>query len=192
MTVVMDAPPVPTILAPRQGRLYSAGQTLRFKGTATDAEDGRLPLSAFSWRIDFHHNDHLHPFMPETPGRRGGSVRIPREGETSANVWYRVHLTVTDSAGLSATTFRDVHPRTATVTVAASTPGLQVILDGQPMTAPVSFAGVVGVRRKLEAPATQVLDGVTYAFRSWGKRRNPLVEFMTPRSDRTYTAVYAG
>ena len=60
------------------------------------------------------------------------------------------------------------------------------------MNVPFSFVGVVGVRRKLEAPATQVLDGVTYTFQSWGKRRNPLVEFMTPRSDRTYTAVYAG
>jgi glucose/arabinose dehydrogenase len=190
--VVVDAPPVPTILAPTEGRLYSAGQTLRYKGSATDAEDGKLPASAFSWRIDFHHDEHLHPFMPETPGRRAGSARIPTEGETSANVWYRVHLTVTDSAGLSAITFRDVFPRKVTVTVGATAPGLQLSLDGQPVTAPYSFVGVVGLRRKLEAPATQVLDGVEYTFRSWGKRRKALLEFATPRSDRTFTAVFAG
>jgi glucose/arabinose dehydrogenase len=190
LSVVQDAPPVPTILTPTEGELYSAGRKLRFRGAATDAEDGKLPPSAFSWRVDFHHNDHLHPFLPETPGKRAGSARLPREGETSANVWYRVHLTVTDSAGLSSTTSRDVHPRTATVTVGASTPGLQLSLDGQPVTAPFSVVGVVGLRRKLEAPATQVLDGVTYTFRSWGKRRRPVMDFATPASDRTFTAIY--
>ena len=190
LTVVTDAPPVPRILTPAEGRLYSAGQALRFKGAATDAEDGRLPARAFSWRIDFHHDQHLHPFLPETPGKRGGSVRIPREGETSANVWYRVHLTVTDSAGLSASTFRDVHPRTATVTVGASVPGLTVNLDGQPTTTPVSFVGVVGIKRTLEAPTTQVVDGVTYTFRSWGRKRGARLDLITPRSDRTYSGVF--
>ena len=192
LAVVTDAPPVPVILTPKEGRLYSAGQVLRFRGAATDPEDGKLRASAFSWRIDFHHADHLHPFSPETPGRRGGAVRISREGETSADVWYRVHLTVTDSAGLSATTFRDVRPRTATVTVAGTPPGLQVMLDGQPMTAPFSFVGVVGVRRRLEAPVTQLVDGVTYTFRSWRGRRAAVWEFATPRSDRTFTATFVG
>jgi glucose/arabinose dehydrogenase len=191
LSVVTDAPPTATILTPKEGRLYRAGQALRFRGTATDAEDGRLPAGAFSWRIDFHHDEHLHPFMPDTPGRRGGSVRIPREGETSANVWYRVHLTVTDSAGLSSTTFRDLHPRTATITVGAGTPGLTVNLDGQPVTTPFSFVGVVGLRRTLEAPPTQVIDGVTYTFKSWAKRRRPALEIATPASDRTFTATYA-
>jgi glucose/arabinose dehydrogenase len=190
LTVVTDAPPVPTILTPAEGRLYSAGQVLRFKGAATDAEDGKLSPRAFSWRIDFHHDEHLHPFMPETPGKRGGAVRIPREGETSANVWYRVHLTVTDSAGLTATTFRDVHPRTATVTVGATTSGLTVNLDGQPMTTPFSFVGVTGMRRTLEAPASQVVGGVTYVFQSWGRKRGARQELITPRSDRTYNAVF--
>lgn len=191
LSVVSDAPPVPVILTPKEGRLYSAGQMLRFKGAAADPEDGRLRPAAFSWRVDFHHDDHLHPFIPETAGRRAGSVRIPREGETSANVWYRVHLTVTDSAGLSATTFRDVRPRTATVTVNATAPGVQVMLDGQPLTTPFSFVGVVGLRRKLEAPATQAVDAVTYTLRSWGQRRRPALDIVTPRLDRTYTAVYA-
>ena len=82
-----------------------------------------------------------------------------------------VHLTVTDSAGLAATTFRDVRPRTSTVSVDASTPGLTVNLDGQPMTTPFSFESVVGLKRTLEAPATQGVGGTTYTFRSWGTRR---------------------
>ena len=128
--------------------------------------------------------------MPETRGRRSGTARIPRQGETSATVWYRVHLTVTDAAGVSSTTFRDVRPLTAAVTVGASVPGLAVHLDGRPLTAPLTFTSVAGLRRRLEAPATQELDGVTYAFRGWGRRTSTVMEVVTPARDRTYTAVY--
>lgn len=190
LTVVVDAPPVVTILSPAEGSLYTAGGILRFRGAATDPEDRKLPPSAFSWRVDFHHDEHLHPFLPETPGRRAGRLRIPSTGETSSNVWYRVHLTVTDSAGVSTTTFRDVRPRTATISVGASVPGASLSLDGQPTAAPFTFAGVVGLRRTLDAPATQVIDGVTYAFRGWGTRKAPVLELRTPRRDRAYTAVY--
>ena len=44
--------------------------------------------------------------------RAAGSFVIPTEGEKSANVWYRIHLKVTDSGGLTHESFRDVLPRT--------------------------------------------------------------------------------
>jgi hypothetical protein len=140
--------------------------------------------------VDFHHDEHFHPFLPETPGRRAGRVKIPATGETSANVWYRVHLTVTDSAGLSATTFRDVRPRTAEVSVTTTVPGMTVNLDGQPFAAPFTFTGVAGLKRTLEAPATQVVGGVEYTFRGWGRKRNNVLEFRTPRAARNYVARY--
>jgi hypothetical protein len=190
LTVVVDQPPVAMIVTPKEGSFYNAGTILRFRGAATDAEDGKLPAWAFSWRIDFHHDTHLHPFYPETAGRRGGSVRIPAEGETSSNVWYRVHLTVTDSAGVSTSVFRDVLPHKADVTVQTSVPGLTINLDGQPTAAPFTFTGVVGLKRTLEAPATEVLNGVEYVFRGWGKRRKSLLSIRTPRAAQTYVARY--
>ena len=191
LSVVVDAPPVPSILSPAEGATYVAGSTLRFRGAATDAEDGRrLPASAYSWRVDFHHDEHFHPFMPETPGRKSGRVRIPTTGETSANVWYRVHLTVTDSTGVSATTFRDIRPRTTAVTVETSVPGLTVNLGGQPTNAPITFTSVVGLRRTLEAPATQTVNGVEYTFRGWGKKRASVLDLRTPRAPQTFVARY--
>ena len=50
--------------------------------------------------VDFHHSDqtpHVHPFMPATSGAKSGSFTIPNVGETSADVFYRIDLTVTDS-----------------------------------------------------------------------------------------------
>ena len=80
---------------------------------------------------------------------------FPTTGETSANVWYRVFLTVRDSGGLTQTVYRDVLPRKVRLTLATSPAGLQVLLDGQPATTPVSFDAVVGIVRTLDAPTPQ-------------------------------------
>ena len=41
---------------------------MTFAGTGSDAEDGALPASAFTWRVDFHHDDHTHPHVEPTSG----------------------------------------------------------------------------------------------------------------------------
>lgn len=192
LTVTTDAPPEAVITSPKEGQLYKAGQKLKFAGKATDPEDGKLPRSAYTWEVVFHHDTHTHPFMAATPGINKGSVLLPRENEPSANVWYRVSLTVTDSHGLTTEVTRDIRPRTVTVNVAAAPPGAaQLFLDGQPITTPFSFTGVVGIQRTLEAPATQVIDGVTYTFRKWSKGgKKSVITLLTPGKDTTYTATY--
>ena len=66
------------------------GTRLYFKGAAIDPEDGVLRAEQLEWKIDFHHNLHFHPGMPNTSGIDTGSIAIPRTGETDTNVWYRV------------------------------------------------------------------------------------------------------
>src|SRR4051812_31987856 len=68
LTVTGNRAPTATITAPSVGTLYRGGQTIAYAGTGTDPEDGNLTGSSFSWRIDFHHADHIHPFVPETSG----------------------------------------------------------------------------------------------------------------------------
>ena len=191
LAVVVDQPPTATILTPTEGKLYRAGQRLKFKGIGADPEDGKLPPVAYSWEVVFHHDEHTHPFAPAATGKRSGSVLIPRVGETSANVWYRIHLTVTDSQGLATTTVRDVHPQKVTVTVDGP-PGAEVALDGQPMAAPFSFTSVVGMRRQLAAPLMQEIEGVAYTFARWqgGGGRSAAMGLTTPAKDRTFTVVY--
>ena len=141
--------------------MFTAGTTINYSGSATDQEDGSLAAGAFTWQVDFHHDTHTHPVVQPTTGATTGSFDIPQAGETSSNVWYRIHLQVRDSAGLVGSTFRDVLPRTATVTLATDPPGLQLTLDGQPVVAPTSFVGVVGIVRSLGAPSPQTLGGAT-------------------------------
>ncbi len=143
LTVTGNGAPVPTILTPAASFKYTAGTVLNFSGSATDPEQGTLPGSALTWMIDFHHDTHTHPALQSATGA-SGSFLIPDTGETSANVWFRIHLTATDAAGQSATTFRDVLPVTTQITLTTSPSGFQLTLDGQPIATPVTFAGCRG------------------------------------------------
>src|SRR5205085_12104808 len=96
-----------------------------------------------------------------------GSCRIPTEGEKSADVWYRIHLRVKDSAGLTNETTRDVLPRVSRVTLQTEPAGLQVSLDGAPTLAPTEFEGVAGITRVISTEPVQALNGVTYDFQGW-------------------------
>ena len=185
-----DDPPTGTITSPANGTLYAAGDTIQFAGTATDPEDGNLPASAFSWTIVFHHDTHTHPFLGPSNGVRSGSFTIPNEGEKAANVWYRIHLTVTDSASQTQTSFRDVRPWTAILSLATSPPGLRVSLDGQPVTTPISVTSVVGMHRTLGALSPQTLNGTTYQFSSWSDGGAATHTINSPAANTTYTAAY--
>jgi glucose/arabinose dehydrogenase len=190
LTVTSNQAPTATITAPAVGTLYSGGSTINFSGSGSDPEDGALAASAFTWRVDLHHDTHSHPFMAATSGMTGGSFTIPTTGETSANVWYRIYLTVRDSAGATQTVQRDIQPRKVTLTLATSPAGLQLRLDGQPVATPFTFEAVVGIVRSLEAPASQVSGSTTYEFVSWSDGGAAAHTVSTPATNTTYTATY--
>jgi len=189
LTVTANQPPAGTITQPVAGTLYSGASVINYAGTATDPEDGTLGASAFTWRIDFHHAAHTHPFIAETTGATSGSFTIPTTGETAANVWYRIVLIVRDSGGLTHEAFRDVLPRTVNLTLATNPAGLELRLDAQPRTTPLTVGSVVGIVRGLEA-LTQASGGTTYEFVSWSDGGAATHDISTPSSNTTYTATY--
>src|SRR5262249_54277687 len=127
-------------------------------------------------------------FLQPTSGITSGSFVIPTTGETSANVFYRIHLTVVDSAGLQHSVFRDVNPRIATITLRTNPQGLQVTLDGQPQNASVSFLGVVGIVRSIGAPSPQTHNGRRYTFKSWSDGGAQTHNIVTPAANTAFTA----
>jgi len=190
LTVTSNQPPVGTITAPGVGALYSAGETISYAGTGTDPEDGTLPPSAFTWEVVFHHDTHTHPFIAPFSGVKNGTFVIPDVGETSANVWYRIHLTMRDSQGQTQTSFRDVQPRKVTLQLVTSPAGLQVTLDGQPKTTPFSVEGVVGLKRTLGVIASQTGTGLPYKFSSWSDGGAASHVITTPAVNTTYSASF--
>ena len=187
---VLNTAPTGTIVQPAAGTTFAGGSFITYSGTATDPEDGTLPASAYTWRVDFHHDTHTHPFIADTSGVTGGSFQIPTTGETAANVWYRIHLTVKDSRGLEHASYRDILPRTAQVTIVTNPPGLQVTLDGQPQTAPFTFTGVVGMTRTIGAISPQPVNGTPWEFLSWSIGGASVQEVPTPSTNATFTATF--
>ena len=192
-TLTITAPntaPTAQILTPAAGTMYVAGTTISFSGEASDAEDGPLPASAFGWRLDFYHDTHVHDGTPFNQGAKTGTFTIPNTGETAATVFYRLRLTVTDAGGLQTTTYRDITPRTSVLRFATMPAGLQLTLDGQPLTPPASVTGVEGLQRTLGVVSPQTVGGISYEFGGWSQGGTATQTIATPTDDVTYTATF--
>lgn len=183
-----NAPPTATITTPSAGAMYRGGDIINFSGTASDPEDGTLPPSAFSWSVIFHHADHVHDGPPVAQGVTSGSFNIPASGETSADVFYRLHLIVTDSQGLTDTASVNIMPHTTTITLNSDPQGLTLTLDGQPFVTPFSVVGVEGIERTIGAVSPQNMGGTTYTFDDWTHGGGATQTIITPQENTTYTA----
>jgi hypothetical protein len=191
LTVSNNQAPTASIFAPVGGSAYNAGDTIAFSGGGNDPEDGNLPAAAYSWTIVFHHGGHTHPFLGPVNNTASGSFTIPTTGETAANVFYRIHLTVTDSAGAQDSTFVDILPNVVTLSF-LSDPGvgLVVSLDGQPFITPFAVQSVVGMTRTIGAPSPQRLNKTNYNFVSWSDGGAQTHAVSTPGTDTGYTATF--
>ncbi len=187
---IPNALPTVTITTPISHTLYRAGEVMPFSGTAVDAEDGTLPASAFVWTVEFYHHTHLHDGPPIAVGVRNGQFTIPNQGETAADVFYRFVLTVTDSRGGIGRDSVDVDPSLVTVNVISNRAGLQLALNGPPITTPYSQTFVSGLKLSLSAPASQTLNGVTYDFIRWQNGSDVTNMITVPDTSITYAATY--
>lgn len=170
---------------------YKAGETIQASGYATDEEDGELPTSSLSWKIDFHHDDHHHPALEWLDGESNISYDIPRVGETSDNVWYRVHLRATDSHGKEISVYKDIFPLKADFEVQTQPEGLTLYIDGAPTSTPETTTGVVGVSRSIRAPASQEVEGTLYFFEQWSDESQELERsFNVPEENSSWVAIY--
>ncbi|MEM9260836.1 MAG: PQQ-dependent sugar dehydrogenase, partial [Bacteroidota bacterium] len=167
LEVTANTRPILSISLPELDATYSAGDTIFFAGSATDAEDGIVATENLRWFIDFHHDDHTHPALENFGGQTEGYLIVPRIGEVDDNVWYRVYLVAEDSEGLTQTAYREVYPEKTTFDVFTEPDGLRINVDGQAMDSPAEVTSVVGIRRTLSAPLHQVDDNTIYTFQGW-------------------------
>jgi glucose/arabinose dehydrogenase len=185
--IIVGTPPVVTISQPIANTLFQGGQTIDLVGSATDAEDGPLPASALHWEIRFRHADHWHPFLNDLPGSPQSFVTATT-GHTETDVSYWIILRATDSSGLTGETEIDLLPRLVTLRLDTSPSGLQLTLDGQPITTPLNAPGVVGVVRTLGAPSPQGAS----VFDHWSDGGVQVHTIVTPATNTTYTAYFTG
>ncbi|GAB3999160.1 hypothetical protein GCM10028807_48590 [Spirosoma daeguense] len=185
-----DFLPVATIDLPLNHTVYRAGDVITFSGSATDAEDGILPDSVFVWRVELHHDTHFHDSPPIAIGTKNGQYTIPNHGETSANVFYRIILTVHDSGGGTSSTYVDVIPNVVNLSFATVPANQPLFLDGQPITTPYSRSFVSGMKVGLTAPATRTINNIVYYFDHWSIPLDSASRMTIPNSNATFTAFY--
>lgn len=97
---------------------------------------------------------------------------------------------MTDSSGLSKSESVKIHPNPVDLVFQASNPAATFTVDGILYTGSLRERGVVGVRRELDAPSTQVIDGQELVFSGWSDGGAQLHTIITPGTDATYTVTY--
>jgi glucose/arabinose dehydrogenase len=186
-----NTPPVPVIDQPLASFAWKAGDTINFAGHATDAEDILEPAQRLSWSIVLGHctdqGCHQHP-VSTIPGVAGGNFAAP---DHEAPSYLDFTLTATDAVGATASVTRRINPRAVNLTFQTSPTGLTLAVGaGQNTAAPFGQTWVANSQVQLNAPPTQVLNGVGYVFTGWSDGGASTHMVNAPTSDRTYTATY--
>jgi Concanavalin A-like lectin/glucanases superfamily len=164
---------------------------ITFSGTATDAEDGTLPASAYTWNIDFLHEGHVHPGIPIN-GVTSGTFTIPTSGhDFSGFTRYRITLTVTDSSGLQSSQSVTVFPDKVNLTFDTVPGGLTLYLDGVAHTAPFVYDTLKGFNHTIEA-RDQTVGATAYTFASWTDGGARLHTITVPDAAQRYSASFTG
>ena len=183
-----NTPPQATIEAPSSGFTWAVGDPIAFRGSATDAQDGTLPASAFSWSVIMHHcpsNCHTHP-VQDFNGVASGSLAAPDHGYPS---YLELRLTATDSGGLQDVRSLRLDPKTVDLAMRSNPSGLTLAVDTTTGTTPFTRTVIAKSTVSISAAATQTLGGTTYRFGSWSDG-GAATHTITPATAGTYTATY--
>ena len=188
---VGNDPPIVSIDDPAPSHLYKVGETLTLTGSAEDAEDGTLPNSALTWRVEKHHDTHTHPFLPDTSGNYVPITAPPPEDLLAAtNSYLQIYLTATDSDGVSTTVERDIFPHKVNVTFQTNIPGFTLEVAGSPITTSQTVVSWENWGMVANAPDQPDPQGLWWVFDHWsdgGARQHTIV---TPATPATYQAYY--
>jgi glucose/arabinose dehydrogenase len=191
VVVQVGCPPIVTIGLPKDGSTYKAGDTITVNASAIDCAGFDINDGALSTTVKFHHTTHIHPFLDNLPGR-SNTFTVPVDGEPSADTWFEINVTASESNGLSTTQTVNIYPLKANMTFATNPTGLQILIDGIPTGTTQTIQGVVGYQRELNISSTpqKAADGKYYIFDRWSDNGSQRHGISTPSSNATYTAFF--
>ena len=94
--------PVVTLETPIDGRFAEFGESIPFKVTVTDPEDGSIDCTEVRVTYSLGHNEHAHPMAEATPNADCTGALVPgRDSEHGSNsyVYHVIQATYTDAGG---------------------------------------------------------------------------------------------
>ncbi|MGL4648105.1 MAG: PQQ-dependent sugar dehydrogenase, partial [Caldilineaceae bacterium] len=152
--------------APERTRWYG-GDQITFAAQRSTTDDLN-PATPWTWRIELHHNDHIHPEIIDLPGGQG-VYEIPRDNHGGdLDIHFRFLLTMHTATGQKVTVYRDLFPQTTTfgVTMAPDAPGM-VNVDGVLVNTPATVPAIAGTTYQLAAEPELVVGRHVVAFSGW-------------------------
>ncbi|MBL7825401.1 MAG: PQQ-dependent sugar dehydrogenase [Saprospiraceae bacterium] len=183
MWVTNNQRPLLEIQLPTSDFLYRAGASIPFSGVAIDPETGPIHPAQTTWKIDFHHDEHIHPVMVPTPNLDYEEVFVPSVGEVDDQVWYRFYFSAKDPAGLSRSIYRDILPLKTSILVESNKPEVPVDADGFWGATPYLFQSVAGIKRSVRVPTFISEPDSVWIFKTWNDGTSTaLRQFTTPDS----------
>lgn len=110
--VVGNTAPEPLIANPVAGAMYDQSQVVRLRGSAEDAEDGKLPDQVLRWEVLANYSVNQRPESKVVYEATGPTAEFTTFNDAQLNwhgdVTYTVLLTATDSEGLANTAERRI------------------------------------------------------------------------------------
>ncbi|HWQ13667.1 MAG TPA: PQQ-dependent sugar dehydrogenase [Roseiflexaceae bacterium] len=186
---VGNTPPTPAIESPPEGALFTVGQALTLRGSASDAQDAQVP--ALSWEVILHHDTHTHPYLSGAGAELGLTGPAPEDLAAAETSYLEVRLTATDSTGLSATVARELRPRKVDVTLASEPSGMRLQVSGRVVVAPATVTSWEGWGLRVAGLTQAGPGGEWYALVGWAHGGELEQTIVTPAEAATYTAVLA-
>lgn len=186
---VGDAP-LPTITAPLTTTNWGSGEQISFSGQATDPQDGAVAPSQLKWDIQLHHCDtlgHCHAHHIQTiNGVDHGSFIAP---DHAFPAYLDIALTATDSDGITNTVTQRIDPRTTTLQIRTSPPGLSLLLDTDTVRDGQTTTLIASSQHVVSSPQSVTAWGSDWTFDHWsdGATTAHVVSFAT---SATIQAVY--
>ena len=156
--------------APPASLQWFVGETVDFAASASDAQDGPLPPSAFTWSLVLHHcqratpsDCHAHP-LSGFDGIDHGTFVAPDHEWPS---YLELAVTATDSLGATDRVDIRLDPRDSVVRLASKPAGLvlETVSDRHP--APFDWTAITGSAVQVAAPSPQAFQGQDWQFASW-------------------------
>jgi glucose/arabinose dehydrogenase/PKD repeat protein len=148
--------------------LFSVGQTISFTGVALDNQDGLVPASSYRFELRQQHcvaQGGCHTHLVQTfEGVSSGSFAAPDHGYPS---YLELELFATDSVGLTGSQVLRIDPRTGTLEITSDPAGLDVVIDSETVTTPVTQTVIADSQHSLSADSPQELAGRIWTFDAW-------------------------
>ena len=122
--------PSVSLQTPRNGQLFSFGETVSFAATISDPEDGTIDCTRAKVTYSLGHDGHAH----QITSRNGcsGSIAIPAEGEhdLAANLYGVFDAEYTDEGGLTTHSVRTLQQRHRQAEHFSAQSGIQIASHG--------------------------------------------------------------